>query len=79
MESYLSGQFFHRGAGTISDDMAWHARAAYATGKGLHLAIDILPSKLTGRSAHRLRTFLNLVVVAFAFAAMVVGARDLCT
>ncbi|KPK01879.1 MAG: C4-dicarboxylate ABC transporter permease [Gemmatimonas sp. SG8_28] len=51
--------------------------ASYAAGRNMHLAIDLLPAKLTGRS----RWYLNLVIEAsvflFALAVLVVGGINL--
>ena len=51
--------------------------ASYAAGRTMHLAIDLLPAKLTGRS----RWYLNLVIEAsvflFALAVLVVGGINL--
>ncbi|MBW3467988.1 TRAP transporter small permease [Arthrospiribacter ruber] len=51
--------------------------AAYVAGKDQHLAIDILPQKLEGKSKVRLIVFINLIVMAFAFIAMVLGGSNL--
>lgn len=47
--------------------------AAYATGKRMHLAIDLLPESLKGRSKYRLAIFINLLIIFFAFTTMVIG------
>lgn len=47
--------------------------SAYAMGKKKHLAIDILPSKLTGRPRVVLDAFINILVIAFAFLVLVIG------
>ena len=51
--------------------------AAYVTGKKLHLAIDIIPSKLTGKGAKNLNIFINLTVALFAALVMVWGGLRL--
>lgn len=51
--------------------------AAYATGKRLHLAIDIVPSQAGPRSQRVLNVIINLLVVAFALFVMVVGGLRL--
>lgn len=51
--------------------------AAYAVGRKLHLAIDLLPTKLTGRAAHVLDIVIEASVFAFALAVMVVGGLRL--
>lgn len=47
--------------------------AAYATGKRAHLAIDLLRTKLRGRSVHYHGILLGVFVAAFALFVMVVG------
>jgi TRAP-type C4-dicarboxylate transport system permease small subunit len=47
--------------------------AAYATGKRLHLAIDIVPNQAGPRSQRVLNVVVNLLVVGFALFVMVVG------
>ena len=47
--------------------------AAYAMGKKRHLAIDILPSKLTGRKKKNLTIFINTLVILFALAVLIIG------
>ena len=51
--------------------------ASYVTGKKLHLAIDILPSKLQGRKERNLSIFIYMVVAAFALFVMVWGGINL--
>lgn len=51
--------------------------AAYAFRRGAHLGLDILPKKLTGRSAQALRLFTMLAVVLFSVAALVIGGGSL--
>jgi TRAP-type C4-dicarboxylate transport system permease small subunit len=51
--------------------------ASYVTGKKMHLAIDILPSKMHGRKARNLSIFTNLVVALFALAVLVWGGIKL--
>jgi TRAP-type C4-dicarboxylate transport system permease small subunit len=47
--------------------------AAYATGNKLHLAIDILPSKLPPEKRKYVDIFINVLIIAFALTVMVVG------
>jgi TRAP-type C4-dicarboxylate transport system permease small subunit len=47
--------------------------AAYASGKKLHLAIDILPSKLEGKAKTRLTLIIAVLVILFVIAVMVIG------
>ncbi|MFY0606817.1 MAG: TRAP transporter small permease [Cyclobacteriaceae bacterium] len=51
--------------------------AAYATGQGKHLAIDILPNKLDDKSRAKLNMFIYLIMVSFALLIMVVGGSRL--
>lgn len=51
--------------------------SAFAVSKKLHLAIDLVPSKLTGKRRRVLEIFIELVVFLFAFAVMVVGGLRL--
>jgi TRAP-type C4-dicarboxylate transport system permease small subunit len=51
--------------------------ASYVTGKKLHLAIDILPAKLTGKKERNLNIVINLLVAAFALLVMVWGGIKL--
>lgn len=47
--------------------------AAYAAGRRMHLALDLLPAKLTGASQKRLEVFIELCAFAFALFALVIG------
>ncbi len=47
--------------------------AAYASGKNMHLAIDLLPNKLEGDSHRRLNILINGLIISFAFFVMVIG------
>ena len=47
--------------------------ASYAAGKRMHLAIDLLPNKLTGKAHHALGLVIDLLVFLFAFFVMVYG------
>lgn len=51
--------------------------AAYVAGKDEHLAIDLLPQKLTGRAKVRLQIFIYIVVIAFVLPVMVLGGGNL--
>ena len=51
--------------------------AAYTSGKRMHLAIDLFPSKLKGRSKYRLLIFINILIIIFALTAMVIGGSRL--
>lgn len=47
--------------------------AAYAAGKKMHLAIDILPTKLKGRNRHILEIVIDGFILLFAVFVMIVG------
>ncbi len=47
--------------------------AAYVSGKNLHVAIDILPSKTSLPVQRRIKFFVNIVLIIFALAALVIG------
>ncbi|WP_016776181.1 TRAP transporter small permease [Anaerophaga thermohalophila] len=49
------------------------AGAAYVKGKNEHLAIDILPDKLTPPGKNRLLLFINLLIIIFSLTIMIVG------
>ena len=51
--------------------------AAYATGKKMHLAIDLLPMSLEGKKADRLNVVIQIIVLLFALFAMVLGGMRL--
>ena len=51
--------------------------AAYAFRTGVHLGLDILPKKLTGRSAELLKQFTAAVVVLFSVTVLVIGGGSL--
>jgi TRAP-type C4-dicarboxylate transport system permease small subunit len=53
--------------------------ASYAVGRHMHLAIDLLPSKLTGRSRWYLNVLIEASVFVFALAVLVVGGIRLVT
>ncbi|MFB9054150.1 TRAP transporter small permease [Formosa undariae] len=47
--------------------------AAYVSGKNMHVAIDVLPQRFSESIQKRLHLFVYALIIAFAFAAMVVG------
>ncbi|MEX1055937.1 MAG: TRAP transporter small permease [Rhodothermales bacterium] len=51
--------------------------AAYAAGEKMHLAIDLLPSRLTGSGKHLLEIAIEALVLLFALSVMVVGGYRL--
>ncbi len=50
---------------------------AYISGKNGHLAIDILPQKLSQEKAKILNSFIHLLIVLFAAAVLVYGGGNL--
>ena len=51
--------------------------AAYAFRGGMHLALDLLPSKVTGKNADRLKALTILMIVLFSGSVLVVGGFGL--
>ncbi len=52
--------------------------AAYATGKEIHLAIDLIPAKTIQKSPALFSGIVTISVIVFAFFVMVVGGARLC-
>ncbi|WP_226294415.1 TRAP transporter small permease [Aquimarina algicola] len=52
--------------------------AAYATGKQLHLAIDLIPSKIINNSPIFYQSIIAVSVIIFSLFVMVVGGTRLC-
>jgi TRAP-type C4-dicarboxylate transport system permease small subunit len=50
---------------------------AYAVGKRIHLAIDLLPSKLEGRRKAILELFIEVCIFVFAALVLVIGGSGL--
>ena len=51
--------------------------ASYATGRNLHLAIDLLPRRSSEENQRRLNLIINTLVLLFALTAMVIGGLRL--
>ncbi|WP_200978758.1 TRAP transporter small permease [Echinicola sp. 20G] len=51
--------------------------AAYVAGHNEHLAIDILPSKLTGKAKNNLMVFIHMIIIGFAVPVMIFGGSNL--
>lgn len=51
--------------------------AAYASGKGQHLAIELLPNKLKERNRIKLDIFINGIIMLFALPVMLIGGSNL--
>ncbi|MEQ8811152.1 MAG: TRAP transporter small permease subunit, partial [Imperialibacter sp.] len=76
----VASRYILRSPSSFTDELArylliWVALigAAYATGKNMHLAIDILPGKLEGAKAVLLHRFIYFLILFFAALVMVVG------
>lgn len=50
---------------------------AYASGKGMHLAIDLLPTKLKGKSKSRLQIIIHTLILIFVLCTFVLGGLRL--
>lgn len=51
--------------------------AAYISGKRMHVAIDILPNRLSKEKQVQLKKFVNFIIILFCFGALVVGGLRL--
>ena len=51
--------------------------AAFVSGKNMHVAIDVLPSRLPPRARQRLRQLVRSCIVIFCLLAMVIGGSRL--
>lgn len=51
--------------------------AAYASGQQTHLAIDILPPKLSPPNRIKLRIIINVLIILFSLTVLVVGGANL--
>jgi TRAP-type C4-dicarboxylate transport system permease small subunit len=51
--------------------------AAYASGRHMHLAVDILPGRLSGNSRHYLELLIHGLVLVFVVSVMVYGGSRL--
>lgn len=47
--------------------------AAYVSGKNMHVAIDVLPSKLNEKNQKTLARIVDLVIISFVFLALCIG------
>jgi TRAP-type C4-dicarboxylate transport system permease small subunit len=76
----ITTRYFLEISSAVTDELArylliWIGTlgAAYVAGKRWHLAIDLLPSKLTGKPKAALEVIINLCIISFALFAMVIG------
>lgn len=51
--------------------------AAYVSGRNMHVAIDVLPTRFNEPTQKRLRFIVYFLIISFAFFAMVVGGSRL--
>lgn len=51
--------------------------AAYASGQRMHLSIDLLGPKLEQKKQRRLQRFIDLIIIIFALAVLVIGGLRL--
>lgn len=47
--------------------------AAYVSGKNMHVAIDIVPSRSSPSARKRMKTMVLLAIISFAFFVMIIG------
>ncbi|MFK8060020.1 MAG: TRAP transporter small permease [Polaribacter sp.] len=78
-------RFILRNPSTITDEISsfsliWLGLlgAAYATGKHLHLAIDLIPEKVVAKKQNLFDGIVYLSTFLFAFTVMVIGGFRLC-
>lgn len=70
--------------GSFTDELARYLMiwigllgAAYASGKKIHVAIDIIPQKLNSVNQRRINKSINITVALFAFVCFVIGGLRL--
>ncbi|MDO6738800.1 TRAP transporter small permease [Wenyingzhuangia sp. 2_MG-2023] len=51
--------------------------AAYVSGRNMHVAIDVLPSRSNDKTQKKLKSIIQLIIVAFSFFALVIGGSRL--
>ncbi|WP_299670403.1 TRAP transporter small permease [uncultured Polaribacter sp.] len=78
-------RFILRNPSTITDEISsfsliWLGLlgAAYATGKHLHLAIDLIPEKVIAKKQNLYDGIVYISTFVFAFTVMVIGGIRLC-
>ena len=78
-------RFILRNPSTITDEISsfsliWVGLlgAAYATGKHLHLAIDLIPEKVVAKKQNMFDAIVYISTFIFAFTVMVFGGIRLC-
>ena len=80
----VASRYLVRNPSVFTDELAGYLLiwvgllgAAFATGKGLHLAIDLLPRKLEGSRKLMLESVINVLTFIFATLVMVIGGSRL--
>lgn len=78
-------RFVLRAPSTITDEVSsfsliWLGLlgAAYAAGKNLHLAIDLIPEKVVKKRQNLFNGIVFISVAVFAFTVMIIGGARLC-
>ncbi|WP_422351189.1 TRAP transporter small permease [Flagellimonas sp.] len=51
--------------------------AAYVSGKNGHVAIDLVPSKLSGKAQKQFKRVVGILIILFSLAALVIGGSRL--
>jgi TRAP-type C4-dicarboxylate transport system permease small subunit len=51
--------------------------AAYVSGKNMHVAIDIIPSRLNAKKRKKLKIVVTVLIILFVFFAFIVGGSRL--
>jgi TRAP-type C4-dicarboxylate transport system permease small subunit len=51
--------------------------AAYVAGQKMHVAIDLIPKKLSQQGQIKLKKFVNILIILFCFGALIVGGMRL--
>lgn len=51
--------------------------AAYVSGQNMHVAIDVLPSRLSSKAQRRLKLIVKVLIILFCLTAMVIGGSRL--
>ena len=51
--------------------------AAYVSGRNMHVAIDVLPSRLSSKTQRQLKLIVRILIILFCLGAMVIGGSRL--
>lgn len=51
--------------------------AAYVSGKDMHVAIDLIPSRSSEKTQKKLKKIVNVLIITFSFLALVIGGSRL--